>query len=207
LTRIGGEGHHAPVALYGRLVAILIFCSAIARAQSVNDQELARAHYLLGQSAYNKTRYTEALHEFQEAFRLSRRPAFHYNIGICQERLGHLDDAIASYERYLAEDRTVPDRADVESHIDALKEKRQAELTAQAAAAHPPPPAATVAPVPRADLVAQPPVDKPVYKKPWFWGVIGGGAAVVIIAVAVGVAVASSGGDSVRTLSPVRLHP
>jgi hypothetical protein len=47
-------------------------------------------------------------------------------------------------------------------------------------------------------LVATPPPATPIYKKGWFWGVIGG-AVVVVVGVTVGVVVAT-GGDSTRQL-------
>jgi hypothetical protein len=49
-------------------------------------------------------------------------------------------------------------------------------------------------------LVARP-QPTPIYKKGWFWGVIGGAVVVVTAAVVVGVVVSSSG-DSTRTLPP-----
>jgi hypothetical protein len=76
----------------------------------------------------------------------------------------------------------------------------------------PPPPETTTTPpptTPRVDLtppptttaVAQPIAEapKPVWKKAWFWGVIGG--AVVVVAVGVGLGVGLSGGDKDPTPS------
>ena len=74
----------------------------------------------------------------------------------------------------------------------------------------PPPRAATEpasAPPPaRLELTARPPAraDRPLYKKGWFWGAVGGGAALVAAAVIVGVLVGTSGGDSPRTLPDLR---
>jgi hypothetical protein len=68
------------------------------------------------------------------------------------------------------------------------------------------PPVVTAPPAvretPSNTLVASPP-DRPIYKKGWFWGVVGGGVAVVTVAVVLGV-VLSGGGDSTKTLPAAR---
>lgn len=53
----------------------------------------------------------------------------------------------------------------------------------------------------RADLTASP-RDKPIHKKGWFWGVVVGGAAIVIGAVVLGVVLGTA--DNTRVLSPAR---
>ena len=56
---------------------------------------------------------------------------------------------------------------------------------------------------PKPNLIVTAHVDnRPVTKKPWFWGVIGGVAVVVVAAVVVGV-VLGTGGDSTKTLPGV----
>src|SRR5258708_4994718 len=105
-------------------VVVLLAAAAPALAQ-VGDEELARAHYLTAQSYYNQGRVDEALQNFNEAYRLSKRPAFHYNIAICQEKLGRIPEAVASYERYLAESPAATDATEVRAHIDVLKARLQ----------------------------------------------------------------------------------
>jgi tetratricopeptide (TPR) repeat protein len=64
----------------------------------------------------------------------------------------------------------------------------------------PSPPAAS--PAPTETVVAAPPPKKPLYKKGWFWGVIGGSiAAVVVVGVVVGVV---AGRDQPEVLPAVR---
>jgi hypothetical protein len=65
-----------------------------------------------------------------------------------------------------------------------------------------PPPTTTTTTTGRADLVAQP-AEKPVYKKAWFWGVIGGAAVVVAGGVVLGVVLGTR--SNVQTLSDARL--
>lgn len=65
-----------------------------------------------------------------------------------------------------------------------------------------PPPTTTPTPTPASNaIVAQPPAKKPITKQPWFWGVIGGAAVVVVAAVVVGVVVGTQ--DGTRTLPGV----
>jgi tetratricopeptide (TPR) repeat protein len=156
------------------LLAILLMWSLPARAEPF-ELELARAHFLTGQSYYEQARYADALKEFEEAHRLSRRPAFHFNIGVCHEKLGELDAAIASFERYLREAPEVRDRAEVEARVRTLQAQKA--------------------------LTGPPPEKRP--KRAWLWGVIGGAAALVTAGVVVGV-VLGTRDEGPRTLPDVR---
>ncbi len=93
---------------------------------STYEDELARAHFLSGQSYFDDGRVADALNEYKEAYRISRRPGFQYNIGVCEEKLGHVDAAVDAFERYLREAPGAPDRAPVEAH---LRELRGQQLT------------------------------------------------------------------------------
>src|SRR5690242_7503590 len=106
-----------------RALLALILLSQLAYASSFED-ELARAHFLSGQSYFDEARYADALHEFHEAYAISHRPGFQYNIGVCEERLGHTDAAIAGFERYLKEAPNAPDRATVEAKLRDLRGQR-----------------------------------------------------------------------------------
>jgi tetratricopeptide (TPR) repeat protein len=106
-----------------RAILALILLNGFAYASTYED-ELARAHFLSGQSYFDEGRFADALSEYREAYHISQRPAFHYNIGVCEERLGRLDAAIASFERYLREAPAAPDRAPVEAHLRELRNQR-----------------------------------------------------------------------------------
>ena len=77
------------------IIALLLLGAPLARAE---DRSLARAHFMTGRSYYDQGRYAEALKEFQEAYRLSKRIGFLYNIGVCQEKLGQLDEALTAFQ-------------------------------------------------------------------------------------------------------------
>jgi|SRR5579871_290818 len=165
-----------------KLSLILYFVSiplAFAQAPEPGDVERGKAHYQAGASYYQEARYEDALREFSEAYRLSKKPPLLFNVSLCQERLGRLDDAIASLERYLAEDPNTPDRGVVEARLRTFREQK-------AKATPPPPPQVTapVAPPP------PPPVEKP-RRRIVTW-VVGSAGILLIAGGAVAQAVASS---------------
>lgn len=105
-----------------RLCALLLFVPAVASAQP--QDRIARTHFESGRSYYDQGRYAEALHEFQEAYRLAspdRKPIMLYNIGQTQERLGRLPEAIAALRQYLDENPDADDRPQVETRIENLQ--------------------------------------------------------------------------------------
>jgi hypothetical protein len=102
----GGSGRGAPLT---------------AGATAAADLERARQLYAEGQREYLAARYAEALTAFSEAYRLSRRPQLLYNIGVCNERLGHAAAALSAYDLYLFEFPKDPDRPAIEARIRFLR--------------------------------------------------------------------------------------
>src|SRR5436190_21313134 len=92
------------------ILALLVALPSPARA---DDQEVARAHFVTGSSYYDQGRYADALHEFEEAYRLSKRVGFLYNTGVCHEHLGQVDAAIVAFEGYLGSVSAAQERADL----------------------------------------------------------------------------------------------
>jgi tetratricopeptide (TPR) repeat protein len=132
-----------------------------------------------GRSYFGQERYAEALKEFNEAYRLSHRSAFLYNIGVCYENLGQPEQAIDAFERFLREDTS--DRADVEARI--------AKLRSQVSTS--PRPARR---------------ERPLYRRGWFWGVVGGAVVVVAAGVTLGV-VLGTRSNSIQRLPDLTLGP
>ena len=162
------------------LVAVAVVCAlvAIARAGTEED-ERAKAHFLAGQSYYDQASYNDALREFNEAYRISKRPALLYNIARCHEALENYADAVKMLQQYLQEDPDTNDREAVETRIANLKERQAARD------AKPQPPPAVVAPPP---TVATPPPPPP-RKRRYTW--IVGGVGVGLLAAALGTGIAS----------------
>lgn len=96
--------------------------AAPAEAEASSDEQ-ARLHFQVAAQYYQEADYESALREFQSAYRLSQRPQLLYNISLCHQQLGNLEEAVSNLERYLAE---VPD---VENR--PLLEQRLANLTAR----------------------------------------------------------------------------
>src|SRR5256885_17161261 len=88
------------------------------------DEDAAKAHFLAGSAYYEQANYADAVKEFNEAHRLSKRPDLLYNISVCYERLGHWDDAIAALQQYLTERPNAADRAVIESRIKNFETRR-----------------------------------------------------------------------------------
>jgi tetratricopeptide (TPR) repeat protein len=123
-----------------RLFVAVICWSAAALAQS-NDQDAARAHFMAGSAYYEQANYTDAVKEFNEAYRLSRRADLLYNIALAYERLEKWDQAISALHQYLRDKPEAQDRAIIQTRIENLDKRRAA-----AAAVVAPPPAPPPAP-------------------------------------------------------------
>src|SRR5262245_20755789 len=96
---------------------------AVARPRGKND-DLSRARALdkEGAKAYAAGRYTEAIHHFEESYRLGGPPFELWNVAKCYIRLDQTAPAAEMLERYLA----VPnlpkqDREEASKQLDALK--------------------------------------------------------------------------------------
>lgn len=103
--------------------------------ESAGDAE-ARALFLRGEAAYDAGRYEEALADFARAHELSGRPGLLFNIASVSERLRHDEEALRSYEAYLAAMPDAPNREFVASRIAFLEEQM---ARAQPAAPEPEP--------------------------------------------------------------------
>jgi tetratricopeptide (TPR) repeat protein len=167
-----------------RSATVVLAAAALAYASPVSaqgptqaDEQAAKAHFLAGSAYYEQANYTDAVKEFTEAHRLSRRPDLLYNISVCYERLGRWDDAIAALQQYLAERPDAPDRAVIESRIANFAQRRDAER------AQPPP-----APPP---VAAPPPVVPPPARPRHVAGFVVGGVGLGLLVVALGTGVAA----------------
>lgn len=121
------------------LVALLVLSSAAGAAEPLTDDEAGKRHYMSAQAYFDQAAYGDALREYQASYRLSKYPAILYQIGQCQERLGQISEAIATFESYLQADPQSKRRASVETTIVNLKERLKAAPVVTA-----PPPAEVV---------------------------------------------------------------
>jgi hypothetical protein len=114
-----------------KALALVLLLAASARADPTDD-EAARNHFLSGTSYYDEARYEDALREFNEALRLSKRPALLFNIAACHERMSRWTEAIAALKAYLGSVPNVEDRSSIERRIATFEEKLGKEREARA---------------------------------------------------------------------------
>jgi tetratricopeptide (TPR) repeat protein len=157
-----------------------------------NDPAL---EYKLGTQEYAVGKYEQAIAHFERSYQLSNHPYLLYNLGMAYGQwyglsgdVGHLRHARRLFQNYLkvlAEDPSMDQeqRADAEAQIARLDEQiaeHDARVRAEAVKEGP-----TVEPLPPSGPVDQP-QRPPVYRRGWFWAVVGVG----VLAVAGGVTAA-----------------
>jgi tetratricopeptide (TPR) repeat protein len=118
---------------YRALSALLLVSSTLAFAGTVAAQPRetdtrARQLYLRGDRFYQEGRYEEAVAAFQEAFDLSQRPLLHFNLANAYERLGRLEEALASLRAY-APHAPVEEEDQIRARIDNLSQRLEAQQT------------------------------------------------------------------------------
>jgi tetratricopeptide (TPR) repeat protein len=124
------------IALISLVWALIVMGSGVAQAQSDLDEK-ARVHFEAGNSYYEEGDYEQALREFQRAYDLSKRPKLNYNISLTYEKLGDLPHAVASLEKYLADEKKISNRSTLELRLDNLRKRleRQQQGEGEPAAA------------------------------------------------------------------------
>jgi hypothetical protein len=166
--------------------------------------------------AFAAGRYDEALQTFAKLYAETLHPVYLRNIGRCHQKMRDPQKAIDAFKDYLAKSPktgrdkvTAEERAEIEGYIKEMEALRDSKTAAPTPAPAPvtPLPTAQPAPAPAPAPTSTEPVtaapvltapapapeestSTPVYKKWWFWTIIG---AVVVGGVVVGVVAASGG--------------
>ncbi|MGE0788186.1 MAG: tetratricopeptide repeat protein [Sandaracinaceae bacterium] len=121
-------GRFAPRGLtpVGLAAWLLLVVPASARAQDDDEDARAQAHQLLLRSRehYNAGRFVTAADILDEAYAIYPEPTLLFNAARAYEGAGRLDEAIARYERYLAEATDIEDRGAIERRLTTLREQR-----------------------------------------------------------------------------------
>ena len=81
--------------------------------------------YKKSADAYLHGDFATAIKLLDEAYGLDPQPVLVYNQARAHEGLGHVDEAISLYEKYLSEEPTSPDRGAIEQRIATLKKQRE----------------------------------------------------------------------------------
>src|SRR2546430_1452293 len=127
-------------------------------APAPGDNEAAKAHFLAGSAYYEQANYADAVKEFNEAYRLSKRTDLLYNIAVCYERLDDYDNAIATLQKYLTDRPDAKDRVTIESRIANMtkqRDARRANPQPQPQPTQPPPQLTQAVPVPPPEPVTR----------------------------------------------------
>ena len=132
--------------------------------------------------------YDQAIGEFQLAYQKRQLPTLLFNIAQAHRKAGHWAEALALYERFLKDDPKSALLPEAEAHAAAMRarldaERASAEREAAERLAKKRAEEAEALAIAReaerkkaedALLLASKAKEPPVYKKAWFWGVIGG---------------------------------
>lgn len=146
---------------------------------------------------YQQKEYEDSAKELLRAYELKQLPRVLLNLGTVYRKMGKAKEALAFYERYLKAEPNPPPK--IKKDLDEFMEQTRALVDVpvvkeQIEKAKEPVPAGWDRDSGEmqpwwAAQVALEEKNKPIYKRPWFWGVIGGVAgAAIITGVAVGVA-------------------
>ncbi len=164
------------------------------------QSESAQARQLMhdGNEHFAARRYPEAEKAFREAYVLSGRPGFLWNMAQCARLAGDSQRALSLYRRYVRDDPDGSQRAEAQRWIVVIE-------TPKGPIARPEPESAS--PQPKLDrdsaprsIPILPPSDQdepgttsgPIYEKWWFWA----GAGAVVTGIVATVAYSSSGSGS-----------
>jgi len=82
---------------------------------------------MAGLEHFREHQYREAIQSFELAARLVPSADLQYNIARAHEELSELDQAITHYQNYLRDRVDPPDRAELEAHIERLREQAEAQ--------------------------------------------------------------------------------
>ena len=185
----------SPGAAVGLAVVLAIGCALTVLSWSSGAQaDSFDRHYKRGNTLYEQRDYEAAIAEMQAAYKERQLPRLLLNIGQAYRKMGKAREALSYYERYLTAEPDAP--APLQAEIRAYMVQTRALIEAPALQDNPdrtkePLPTVGTGDPNKTEPPRTPEANRPIYKRPWFWAVIGGGV-VAIIAVGVGVGVAKS---------------
>ncbi len=90
--------------------------------------------------AYRRGDFKEAIELLNEAYSIDPQPVLLYNLARAYDGAGDLDNAIATYERYLREEPNAPDKGAIEGKLTTLKKQRDEREAAKQKKEEPKPP-------------------------------------------------------------------
>ena len=184
------------------LLAVTLAISLVApdplEAQTKNKKQQARASFKAGQQQFKEKEYGEALKLFQKANKLHPHPDILFMVAQCHRNLKQYSAAVKSFKGYLEAKPAAEDKAQVKRLIEELEFLQEVDPVEPTEPVEPDEPGepddpdqpdkpAVTPPVnplvrPTPPRVPRAPTPRlgttPVYKKWWFWAVVGGTLAV-----------------------------
>lgn len=150
-----------------------------------------------GEQSFLRKDYATALDAFQQALAVKAEPRLILNIGRCNHRLGRYDEALRAYQQYTERVPSPPPdmRKRLENFIHEAQEGQRAQ-----AAAKPARPSLL-----QGSASTGAPATTPVYRKWWFWTILGVAAAGAIVGGVAGGLTGSAPSFS-RTVSDVQTN-
>ena len=143
-----------------------------------NLEDRVDAHVQQASDHFSAGRYKESAAELRAAHDLDPQPIFLFNIAQSLRRGQQLKDALASYQRYLVADPKTSLRAETNGYIQELTAllEKQEQLEREKR--------------------------KPAWRKPWFWGLMGGGVALIATGLGLGLGLGLRDTRTVITVQP-----
>ncbi len=151
----------------------------------LSDEE-CKQHYDTARSLSQAEQYEAALVEYQRAYARKPAPWLLINIGRMQQKMGRDEEAMVSFDRYLALDNQ---SADLRPRVQAYRMEVAQRLSDKQRQVRDAALEAAERKLAQQTPKEEPPRKLPIYKRWWFWAIVGGGVAVVAATgVAVGLA-------------------
>jgi hypothetical protein len=115
-----------------RLAAVVALVAAVAAPAYAADKRAAAAHFQKGRALFESANYAAALDEFDAGYEAYPLAGFLVNIGQCQRKLDRLDDAAASFGKYLDSEGSDPKlRAEVQEALAEISQERDRRVAVE----------------------------------------------------------------------------
>jgi len=160
----------------------------------------ARGHFRVARTLYDAGRFAESATEFEAAYGLSGRPDLLYNIYLAHRDAQNEEAALVALRNYLAAVPDAPDHAHLTARLAALEETVAAEQAEEEAREE----ERAEAERRIAEAQAETERNRARTRPLWPWGLIGGGAILVGVGIALAV-VANDQATSLRAACDTRL--
>ncbi|GMV39766.1 MAG: hypothetical protein AMXMBFR64_14820 [Myxococcales bacterium] len=120
--------HRWPPPRWALSLLLVLVADTLASPPALTPERAAalQEHVDAGGLAFEARRYEEALARYATALEIAPVPDLLWNIARCHEELGHLDEAVATFEQYRAQDVSPADRTAATEKL-ALLSHRMAE--------------------------------------------------------------------------------